>query len=198
MMAPATEGSSLGLRESWRGDLNPEPPVYKTGALPLSYASPSLCSMLYAARRVDDRNRPRKQNWRHRRDTSALTIGQRHAVVVGDGGEGRGAPRGPTAWVRFSSVSSTICAAALVCAGLRPPARRLWCTPAPRAIRGGSWRRGHRALFADLSRNKATSRASPFALLARARFRVWPRARDRPTRSLRRSVWRTSPCGPSS
>ena len=32
---------STRFRQSWRGDLNPEPPVYKTGALPLSYASPS-------------------------------------------------------------------------------------------------------------------------------------------------------------
>ena len=43
------------IRTSWRGDLNPEPPVYKTGALPLSYASPSLETPdTYAARRVDD------------------------------------------------------------------------------------------------------------------------------------------------
>jgi hypothetical protein len=27
------------IRRSWRRDLNPQPPVYKTGALPLSYAS---------------------------------------------------------------------------------------------------------------------------------------------------------------
>ena len=35
------EGGFSEFRTSWRGDLNPEPPVYKTGALPLSYASPS-------------------------------------------------------------------------------------------------------------------------------------------------------------
>ena len=61
------------MRLSWRGDLNPEPPVYKTGALPLSYASPSRRrSALLAARRLDYDLAPRKQNWRHRGDTSAL------------------------------------------------------------------------------------------------------------------------------
>ena len=68
----------FSVRTSWRGDLNPEPPVYKTGALPLSYASPSLGTPdTFAARRVNDALRPRKQNWRHRGDTSALASGRR-------------------------------------------------------------------------------------------------------------------------
>ena len=50
--------------ESWRGDLNPEPPAYKAGALPLSYASPSgtVPGLAFAARKVDETIRSRKQN----------------------------------------------------------------------------------------------------------------------------------------
>ena len=73
--------TSVSLRFwSWQWDSNPQPPVYKTGALPLSYASPSLKSPdTYAARRVNDTRRPRKQNWRHCGDTSTLASGRRRA-----------------------------------------------------------------------------------------------------------------------
>src|SRR5258706_2610526 len=76
----AEEGGFSPFRTSWRGDLNPEPPVYKTGALPLSYVSPSQETPdTFAARRVNEARRPRKQNWRHRGDTSALASGRRRA-----------------------------------------------------------------------------------------------------------------------
>jgi hypothetical protein len=39
-------GLARGRRESWRWDLNPQPPDYKSGALPLSYASEIAGSLL--------------------------------------------------------------------------------------------------------------------------------------------------------
>jgi len=58
----------------------------------LSYASPSLETPdTFAARRVDDAQRPRKQNWRHRGDTSALSSGRRRVSSTG-GRVGQGSP----------------------------------------------------------------------------------------------------------
>ena len=43
--------SAFRTRRSWsrRGDSDPQPPVYKTGALPLSYAGPARQDLYYIA-----------------------------------------------------------------------------------------------------------------------------------------------------